>query len=129
MSLAETVDRIEGLSEEQRECIENCNEATEGCEWCADECLGDSDMEECARLCRDVADLAMLNVRFIARDSVFGPDIAEAFAYAAEECARECSRHPNEHCQECASRLWRAVDSTWDMLENLGGRAEQTPSQ
>ena len=69
VSSTKTADKIESLSEEQRNCIENCNEAAEVCEWCADECLGDSDMEECARLCRDVADLTSLHARFMARSS------------------------------------------------------------
>ncbi|WP_132061229.1 ferredoxin [Halorussus amylolyticus] len=38
MSLAETVSKIDHLSEEERECIEICNEATEVCEECAEEC-------------------------------------------------------------------------------------------
>lgn len=94
------------------------------CEWCATQCIGKGEqMAECIRLCRDVADLALLNVQFIARDSTFGPDIAETFAFAAEECAVECSQYPHRHCQECASTLMRAVDSTWEMLENLGEEA------
>lgn len=48
------------------ECIDNCLAAVQACEWCADECLGDPDMEKCARLCRDVADLTAMHARFMA---------------------------------------------------------------
>jgi len=85
MSLAETVSKIDSLSDGQRECIENCNEATEVCEWCADECLGDTEMEECARLCRDVADLTSLHARFMARNSAYSATLAEACAACAKE--------------------------------------------
>ena len=87
--------------------------------WCADECLGDPSMTECARVCRDVADLASLNVEFISRGSSFGLDAAETFALAAEQAERVCSQYPHEHCQECASAMRRAIDSTWDLVESF----------
>jgi hypothetical protein len=115
MSFAETIDRIEGLSEEQRECIENCNEAAEVCEWCADESLGNSDMEECARLCRDVADLASLHARFMARSSGHSSALAQACAEACESCAEECSNHDANHCQVCADVLQECAESCRQM--------------
>jgi len=45
---------------------------TEVTELCANECLGSEEMDECARLCRDVADVASLHARFMARDSACG---------------------------------------------------------
>jgi hypothetical protein len=107
------------LNSETRVALEDFEKAARLCERCADECLGDAGMEQCARLCRDVADLATLNAQFISRDSLFGADIAETFAYAAEECEQECSQYPHEHCQECASVLRRATDSTWAMLNSF----------
>ena len=115
MSLAETVERIDSLSEAQRECIENCNEAAEVCEWCADECLGDPDMEECARLCRDVADLTSLHARFMARGSEHSAALAEACAEACEACAEECSTHDANHCQVCADVLRKCAESCRQM--------------
>ena len=115
MSLAETVSKIDRLSDEERECIEICNEAAEVCEWCADECLGDEAMEECARLCRDVADIASLYARFMARDSNYSPQLAEACAGACEECAEECSRHDADHCRTCAEVLSACAESCRDM--------------
>lgn len=97
------------------------------CDWCADQCIDEGpEMAECIRLCRDVSDLAALNVQLMSRDSIFGPEAAQLFAEAARECARECARHPQPHCQECASVLSRAVDSTWEMLDSFqqgGGTA------
>ncbi|MDZ5809939.1 four-helix bundle copper-binding protein [Halorubrum sp. AD140] len=118
MSLSETVSEIEGLSDEQRECIENCNETAQICEWCADECLGDSDMEECARLCRDVADLTSLHARFMARSSNYSAQLARACADACEECAEECGRHDANHCRVCADVLRKCAKSCRSMADN-----------
>jgi hypothetical protein len=117
MSFGETVSKISGLSDDQRDCIENCNEATEVCEWCADECLGDPEMEECARLCRDVADLTSLHARFMARGSAYSADLAEACATACEACAEECGKHDAEHCQVCADVLQECAESCRKMAE------------
>jgi hypothetical protein len=110
MSLAETVSEIDDLSDEERECIEICNEAATVCEWCADECLGSEEMEKCARLCRDVADIASLHARFMARDSNYSDRLAEACADVCEECAEECSRHDADHCQLCAEVLQECAE-------------------
>ena len=115
MSFADTMGKIKRLSEEQRECIENCNEAAEVCEWCADESLGDSEMEECARLCRDVADLTSLHARFMSRNSEYSATLAEACANACEACADECSRHDANHCQVCADILRNCAESCRSM--------------
>lgn len=115
MSLTETVSKIDSLNDDQRECIEICNEATEVCEWCADESLGDSEMEECARLCRDVADLTSLHARFMARDSEYSSTLAEACADACEACAEECNKHDADHCQVCADVLQECAESCRNM--------------
>ena len=111
MSLAEPVSKIDRLSDERRERIENCNEAAEVCERCADECLGDPDMEERARLCRDVAGFTSLHARFTARSSRYSPILAEACVGACEACAEECDKDDAEHCQVCASVLRECAES------------------
>ncbi|MBX0297967.1 four-helix bundle copper-binding protein [Haloarcula nitratireducens] len=115
MSLTETVSEIDHLSEEQRDCIENCNAAAQVCEWCADECLGSEDMEECARLCRDVADITSLHARFMARDSDYSSQLAEACADACEDCADECESHDADHCQTCADVLRDCAETCRNM--------------
>jgi len=108
---------IDHVSENElmAECIDNCFEAAQACEWCADECLGDSEMEQCARLCRDVADLTTMHARFMARDSNYSPQLASACAGACEECAEECERHDAEHCQVCADVLRDCAETCREM--------------
>jgi hypothetical protein len=118
------------LPGEMRVALEDFEKAAKVCDWCADKCIDEGpQMAECIRLCRDVADLGTLNTKLIARDSVFGPELAEVFANAAEECASECMRHQNPHCQECASVLSRAVDSTYRLLDQLQTMEQETPIQ
>lgn len=49
------------VSDEMKQCIDNCFEAVQACEQCADECIkaGDGEMTRCIRLCREAADLAL----------------------------------------------------------------------
>jgi hypothetical protein len=94
------------VSDEMRECIDNCFEATQACEWCADACLDEEmDMSRCIRLCRDVADVASMHARFMVRDSSYSEDLAATCADLCEECADECEQHDHEHCQVCADVL------------------------
>jgi hypothetical protein len=105
-------------------------ESAKACEWCADRCIDEGpQMAECIRLCRDVADLATLNIQLLSRDSVFGPEAAELFVSAAEACARECAQHRHTHCRECAEVLDRAVQSTRSMLASFSGGQRATGSQ
>ncbi|PSP54966.1 four-helix bundle copper-binding protein [Halobacteriales archaeon QS_1_67_19] len=106
------------LSDQMDECIDNCWEAVQACEWCADESIGeDGDMERCIRLCRDVADLASQHARFMVRNSNYSAELAEACAGACEECAEECARHDHDHCQVCADVLEDCAESCRQMLQ------------
>jgi hypothetical protein len=112
----------DALSGEMRLALQDSLEAAKACEWCADRCIDEGPgMARCIRLCRDVVELATVSAAFIARDSIFGPEVAETFAAAAEECALECEQHPHEHCQACARVLRRAVRSTRALLAAGGG--------
>lgn len=119
----------DNLTSEMRFALYDAHEAVKTCEWCADQCLGDSQMEQCARLCRDVADIGALMEHLIARDSIFLPEIAETFLESAEECAMECERHEHAHCQECATELRQAIESTDWMLQTMGQSQGQQPTQ
>ena len=116
MSLEDTLSNIDHLDDESRECVEICMEATAVCEWCADECAGSEEMAKCLRLCRDVADIASLHARFMARESNYSSVLAEACAGACEECAEECERHDADHCQTCAEVLQECAESCRSMI-------------
>lgn len=119
----------QAISDEMRVALHDFVESATTTAWCAEQCIDEGPgMSECIRLCRDVADLASLNIQLLSRDSVFGPEVAEVFASAAEACAQECAQYPHKHCQECAEVLERAARSTRRMLASLGG-VQRTPGQ
>lgn len=110
--------QIDHVSENDRmaECIDNCFEAAQACEWCADECIEmGEEMARCIRLCRDVADITTLHARFMSRNSGYSSDLAETCADACEECADECEQFDHDHCQLCAEKLRACADSCRDM--------------
>lgn len=116
MTLADTLSKIDTLDERSRECAEICFEAAQTCEWCADQCAGKGEeMAECIRLCRDVADIASLHARSMARGSRYSGALAEVCAEVCQECADECEQHEDDHCQLCADVLTRCAESCRDM--------------
>ena len=103
---------IDHVSGEMADCIDNCVEVAQACEWCADECASHGEeMADCLRLCRDVADLATLHTRFMVRESSYNAALAELCADAYEECAEECEQHDHDHCQLCAEVLRKGAES------------------
>lgn len=109
---------IDHADEQMQACIDNCFEAAQVCEWCADACLDEGEeMARCIRLCRDVADLTTLHARFMSRNSGYHAELASICADAAEACAQECEKHDHEHCQECAEVLPACVESCREMAE------------
>lgn len=110
------IDHVEADSR-MATCIDNCFEAAQAAEWCADQCieLGDAEMARCVRLCRDVADVATLHARFMARGSDVESDLAATCAELCEECAAECEQFDHMHCQVCANVLQTCAESCRDM--------------
>ena len=104
-------------NEEMASCIDNCFEAAQASEWCADECiqLGDPAMASCITLCRDVADLSTIHARLMARGSSYEADLAAICAKLCEECALECEQFDHEHCQVCAEVLHTCASSCREM--------------
>lgn len=99
------------------ECIDNCSEAAQACEWCATECVrtGNDEMTRCIQLCRDVADVTTLHARMMARDSEYEAALASTCADLCEVCADECEQFDADHCQTCAETLRECAQSCRDM--------------
>jgi hypothetical protein len=102
-----------GLREDVEACMDDCFEAAQAAERCADACIatGGPAMERCIQLCRDVADLATLHARMMARGSEHRAEMAAITAEACQTCAGECGDFEVEHCQVAADALRRCAES------------------
>jgi uncharacterized protein YhaN len=113
------VSEIDHLTDEMERCVDSCFEAVQATEWCADQCTGSEEMQDCARLCRDVADLATQCGRFCSRESTFHTRTAELCADASEQCADECAKHDAEHCQVTEEKLRECADACREMVSAM----------
>jgi len=110
------IQQLQQKDSEMSECIDNCSEAAQACEVCADACAEEGEeMARCLRLCRDVADLASLHARFMTRESEFHAELASVCANAFEECRDECEQFDMDHCQTCVEVLEPAIESCRSM--------------
>lgn len=117
----------EVISDTMQIALQDFVEAVKVCEWCADRCIDEGpQMAECIRLCRDVADIATLNIQLLSRGSMIGPQAAELFISAAEACAQECAQHSHRHCQACAETLRQAIQTTQQMVSEVGAGQQMT---
>jgi hypothetical protein len=109
------------LTGELRTALEDFEKVADVTRWCIDQMIEEGpQMATCIRICQDIGDLAELNDRLIARDSIYGLEAAMLFASVAEDGLQEIQRHQNPHCQETVSVINRALDSTYQLLETFG---------
>ena len=109
------------LTGELHAALEDFEKVADVTRWCIDNMIDEGPhMSTCIRVCQDVGDLAELNDRLIARDSIYGLEAAMLFASVAEDALQEIERHQNPHCQETAATIRRALDSTYNLLEAFG---------
>ena len=127
------------MTPELNETLEAFDRVVEIAEWCADKCIeSGQQMAECARLCQDLADLASLNEKLIARDSINGPELADAFLKVAQQGLPILQQHQQSyHVQETLQAVTQAIDATDKLLSSIGrqemgqpvGIQEQVQSQ
>lgn len=115
------------LSDELRIALEDFSELSHVTAWCAKECAA-MGIGTCARLCQDLAEIASLNEMLIARDSMFGPELADAFLRVAREALPELRRYQQRHphITETIATLERTMNSCSTVLEMVGqgGRSD-----
>jgi hypothetical protein len=112
--------RAEGMTPEMKEtamaheryrsCIDACAACAQECEHCGDACIGQVEMAECVRTCRDCAGLCWTCSGFMSRGSQLVADVCRACARACDLCAAECKKHQAEHCKRCAEACRRCAE-------------------
>lgn len=97
-----------------RELINTLNNCVSACEFCANSCLDEDNVEEmtnCIRLDRDCADICSLAIKFLSRESKRAIHIIGTCADFCAECAEECEKHDHDHCIECAKACRQCEES------------------
>ncbi|SEW26458.1 hypothetical protein [Natrinema salifodinae] len=111
------------LTNELRIALEDFTELSHIADWCAKMCASEGpQLATCAAMCRDIAELAEFNEKLIARDSMFGPEIADTFIRIAEESLPELQQYQQHpHVAETISAINRTIDSCTTVLGMVGG--------
>jgi len=118
------------MTGEVKRALEDCLEVEQVAEWCADRCMDEgAQMSDCARLCKETADLADVTAKFVSRNAFTAPYVADAFTKIGEETLQELDQHPVPHTQETKAVLERALDSTYQALDVIGQQKMQQPIQ
>lgn len=109
------------LTKELRIALEDFTELGHIADWCAKTHAAEG-LSAPAHITHDIAELAELNASMIARDSMFGPEVADAFIRVATESLpelRQYQQHP--HISETISAIDRTIDSCSTVLEMVHG--------
>lgn len=118
------------LTPELNQALETFDRVVEIASWCADKCIEmGPEMAECARLCDDLAELAELNEKLISRDSINGPEVAEAFLRIAQQGLPILQKYQMPHVQETLQAITSAIDSTEKLLNSIGGKQQMGGQQ
>jgi hypothetical protein len=106
------------MSEEVRQCIQDCLDCFRTCNQTLIRCLGmdgrHAEMEhlnlimDCARICNTNAD-------FMLRNSTYYPQTCGLTADICSECADICDRFEDDFMKECASVCRRCAESCREM--------------
>lgn len=83
------------LADQLIRCAEACNQC-----YSADLFEGQG-MSECARRCRDCAEMCLLTWSLVTRNSDVSELVKQLCAKICRWCAEECKKHNHDHCQRC----------------------------
>jgi uncharacterized membrane protein len=110
-------------------CIEAYLDCASTCTSCADESLGETDVDQMIRsirLCLDCADICDSAARIVTRQTEVDRGVVraaiEACAAICRACADECERHAahHEHCRICAEVCRRCAQACDDLVATIG---------
>jgi hypothetical protein len=108
------------LTDEARECLDDCIDVSQVAAWCADQCIEHGPQyAQCARLCNETATLGAVSAEFLAKDAVGLPAVIDAYLETAEQAVEELSKFDTVHTNEAQMVIDRSIESSLDALETL----------
>jgi hypothetical protein len=108
------------ISDEVKECIQNCLDCFKTCTETAVRCqkIGKKHAEnEHLNLMADCARICNLNADFMLRNSSYYPQTCGITADICGECADSCDRFEDDFMKECASVCRRCAESCREMAK------------
>lgn len=108
------------LTEEGRECLDDCIDVSQVAGWCADRCIEQGPQyAQCSRLCNEAATLGAVSAQFLAKDAISLPAVIEAYIETAEQAVEELSQFDTVHTNEAKMVIDRSIESSINALEKL----------
>ncbi|GAB7095427.1 hypothetical protein JCM30237_25800 [Halolamina litorea] len=108
------------LTDEARECLDDCIDVSQVAAWSADRCLEQGPQyAQCARLCNDVSHLGSVAAQFMSKDAITLPTVLEAYIDTAEAAVDELSKFDTTHTNEAEMVIQRSLDSSYEALDNF----------
>ncbi len=106
------------MSDEVRECIQDCLDCFKTCNQTLIRCLGMGGKHaeiEHLNLIMDCARICNTNSEFMLRNSTYYPQTCGLTADICDECADTCDRFEDDFMKECASVCRRCAESCREM--------------
>ena len=108
------------ISQEVRQCIENCLDCYSICQETLTHCLelgGKHATPQHIRLLQDCSEICQTSAGFMLRTSNFHPKTCATCAEICEQCANECERmaEGDELMRRCAEMCHRCAESCRSM--------------
>tara|TARA_R110002020_G_scaffold303434_1_gene518857 strand:+ start:988 stop:1308 length:321 start_codon:yes stop_codon:yes gene_type:complete len=94
--------------------IEALNNCVAHCNYCADACLDEDNLEmmvTCIRTDRACAEICNATAALLAFDHASAKAMVEQCRAICKECAEECEKHDSQHCKDCAEACKKCAEA------------------
>lgn len=121
----------EAFPSELRLVLHDTNKLANVAEWTKSQLVSQGpQMQEVVRICDDLSDIAELNEKLIARDSIFGMQISRTLIEACQQALPQLQQYEQQpEVRELAGVVRNLVDSTQKEMQFLGGQQAGTTTQ
>jgi len=93
-------------------CIDACLECAAICNYCANACTKEKEVEmmaECIRLDMECAAICYVSAQLMSLDSGKSVQLCKLCAELCDACGIECGKHNALHCEQCAEACLRCA--------------------
>lgn len=98
--------------------IKKLKECANHCDHCYNACKNEhsENLEQCMLYDQDCADICILTINYLQRNSDNSNLILKACSIICEKCAKECYKHAHmEHCKKCAEICFEVAEMCYQI--------------